>query len=211
MEVLEAWVQEKWRRGASEFREWTAARCTNCLSPLTFKRFANEQKDVFPFDERVQVFPNPRTELSPAVPAALRTTFNEAQKCMQVGCYTAAAIMARRVVEGLANLNQAKGGTLAAKLKNLNAAGVLDARLLEWSDLIKDVGNEGAHETDSTMSREDSEEVMRFVEALLDYHYTYRVQYEAFVKRREERSAGKAVVVPPLDASQAEGGGEGQP
>lgn len=185
--VLETWIEHRWQY---RDREWTTARCQSCLGPLLFERLADvADGQMYPWDPRVLVYPTQGGELSQAVPDTLRQTFTEAVKCMQAGCYTASVIMGRRLVEGLANLNGAQGRTLAAKLAHLKSKGILDARLLEWSDLIKNVGNDGAHETNSAVSRQDAQEVLRFVEALVDYHYTYRAQYDAFVERREASKA----------------------
>lgn len=202
IQVVEVWTQAQW---AGPDKEWSAAKCQSCQRPLLFERLADSHDGVVnPWNPRVLVYPSPGAELSQAVPDTLRDTFSEAVKCMQAGCFTASAIMGRRLVEGLANLNGAQGRTLAAKLADLKNKGVLDGRLLEWSDLIKDVGNDGAHKTDSAVSRQDAQEVLRFVEALMDYHYTYRAQYDAFVERREARKAAAAKANGPDDGASAE-------
>lgn len=162
---------------------WTIGRCTKCLQPHAFLQSDN------PFAEgwraKEQVFPVPQQGLSHEVPESMRETFDEAQRCMSVRAYRAAAVMARSLVEQMANDLGANGRTLHHKLEDLRRKEVLDHRLLEWSTLVKDIGNEGAHETSQSLSQEDATEVLAFAEALADYLYAYRRRYERFQERRK--------------------------
>ena len=69
---------------------------------------------------------------------------------MSIGCTAAAAVMARRVLEGIVNEQQAKGRTLHAKLADLHTRKMLSDDLLAWSLAIKDIGNEAAHGISTT-------------------------------------------------------------
>lgn len=52
-----------------------------------------------------------------------------------------------------------------------------------WASSIKEIGDDGAHSRE--VSRADVQEAARFLEALADYLYTYRKQYEEFAARRK--------------------------
>jgi hypothetical protein len=68
--------------------------------------------------------------------------------------------------------------------------GVIDARLYEWADASRQLGNEGAHATTTPIPREDAEEILKFVEAMLDYLYVFRAQFDAFKQRRAAAASG---------------------
>lgn len=98
--------------------------------------------------------------------------------------YTAAAIMARWIVEGVCERHGYKKCVLDARLKKMRDDGVIDSRLYEWADAFRQVGNQGAHSSSTRVSHEDAQEVLAFVEALLDYLFVFRRRYEEFSKRR---------------------------
>lgn len=172
-----------------EPHRWTQGRCQACLSPLLFIQEGEYDPKEDQWGPLTQVWPEPARSLPRAVPEPLRQSYNEAQRCMSVNAHTAAALIARRVVEGICADHSATGRTLALKLEDLKNRQVLDHRLHEWSSLVKDIGNEGAHETAALVSRRDALEVLTFVEALLDYLYVFRERYQAFKRAREDCEA----------------------
>ena len=192
VEILRQWmVTPQTQEDEFDTHQWTSGRCQTCLMPYLLIReieWGDHGDDLGAFR---QIWPESGRTLPSAVPGALRDTYDEAQRCMKVRAFTGSALLARRIVEGICNDLNAKGRTLAAKLADLKNSGVLDERLYEWSALVKDIGNEGAHETATPLSREDAQEVLRFVEALLDYLYVFRARYEEFRQRRERIKAGK--------------------
>lgn len=161
---------------------WTAAHCPNCKqATLYLQNYWSEAG----WDEYWQAYPPQTRRLDPAVPAALRTDYSEAQRCVDAKCYTAGVIMARRVIEGICVEQGFKVRNLLGSLKEMRDAGVIDARLYDWADVVREVGNEGAHASGKTVSRDDTEEVLKFVEALLDYLYVFQSRYIQFKARRD--------------------------
>ena len=86
--------------------------------------------------------------------------------------------------------HHAKGRNLHDKLKHLKDNGTMDGRLYEWSSLVREVGNDGAHDVTGRVSKDDARETLAFVEALVDYLYVFRARYEDFKKRRARSKAG---------------------
>lgn len=120
--------------------------------------------------------------------------FAEAWQCMASGAHTAAAVMARRVLEGVVADQGGSGRNLSADLKALGAAGTIDSRLAEWAEALRLVGNSAAHASGAPVTEEDARDVLAFAEALGDYVYTFRFRFEEFRRRRhpEARSEGEA-------------------
>jgi len=166
--------------------------CTSCRSPIVLYEEASygPHEGNWNWTPPTQEYPQADRQLPQSVPEGIRHDFAEAQRCMQARSYTAGAIMARRVVETIRMEQDYKKGNLFAALKSMRDAGVIDARLYEWADTVREVGNEGAHNP-TPVSREDAEEVLLFVEALVDYLYVFRKRHADFKRRREAIKAGK--------------------
>jgi hypothetical protein len=109
-----------------------------------------------------------------AVPAEIASALNEAVLCLSANCPRAAAVMARRTLEAIAT---DKGGgktkdTLAQKLSNMAATGVLQPALADWAKEVRAVGNSGAHHDPiDTVSNADAAQLIEFLQALIEYLY----------------------------------------
>jgi hypothetical protein len=132
-------------------------------------------------------YPSPR-RLSHAVPRALRDGFAEARKCYEAKAYGATLVMVRRTLEGTCADQGSTKRTLAESLKDLQTRGKIDGLLAEWADLLRVVGNEGAHFTANKVSAQDAEDALDFAEALLDHLYVLRARFDGFQSRQQERT-----------------------
>jgi Domain of unknown function (DUF4145) len=68
----------------------------------------------------------------------------------------------------------AKGSTLNAQLKDLEAKATVHHTLIEWADHIRLLGNNGAHPGSDgleTVSEEEAGDVVRFLDELLRWLY----------------------------------------
>lgn len=134
-----------------------------------------------------RLWPNPERTLSYDAPASVREDFAEAQRCLSVRAHKAAAVMVRRVLEGIAVDQGETSGVLAQRLRRLKESQAIDGRLAEWADALRVVGNDAAHSGSAPTSREDAADALSFAEALADYLYTFRAQFDRFRERRTSR------------------------
>lgn len=81
------------------------------------------------------------TNLPPDIMASLQ----EAIKCHAAGCYRAAALMVRRVLEELCRHQQATGKDLKARIAALSAVAIVPPALLTAADELRILGNDAAH------------------------------------------------------------------
>lgn len=79
------------------------------------------------------------------LPDNLVRTLEEAVKCHAYGSYRAAAMMVRRLLEEICELNQAEGSTLHARLLNLKSKVVLPETFFDAMGELKALGNDAAH------------------------------------------------------------------
>ncbi|MEO6502200.1 MAG: DUF4145 domain-containing protein [Jatrophihabitantaceae bacterium] len=173
--------------------EYAFLQCSECRGPLV--QWREDFGGGFDLDDATFKYPPPR-RLSPQIPRALRTEFDEARKCFDAKAYSAAVVMVRRTLEGTCvNQGIAKGGNLATNLRALQDQGKIDGLLAEWANMLRVVGNAGAHFTGNSVSREDAQDAMDFAEALLDHLFVLRRRFEAFKARQPIVGSGPAAQV----------------
>lgn len=176
--------------------EYALTQCPNCQQPLLQVR--EDLGQGFDDDEPRFAFPEPR-RLNPLIPLALRSEWEEADKCLSARAYTAAAVMVRRTLEGAVHEQGVNKRNLSDGLRSLRAEGRIDGTLGEWADLLRVVGNQGAHYTGTAVARADAEDAVAFCEALLDHLYVLQSRFNEFKSRRlpaptpgdESRHAGE--------------------
>ena len=166
--------------------EFALVQCSHddCQSPLVQVR--EDYGRGFDGDKPGIYYPAPR-RLSHAIPRALRGEFAEARKCFDAKAYGATLVMVRRVLEGTCADQGSTKHTLADSLKELQTQGKIDGLLAEWADLLRVVGNEGAHCTGYAASVQDAEDALDFTEALLDHLYVLRARFDDFKGRQRNR------------------------
>ncbi|HEX4038077.1 MAG TPA: DUF4145 domain-containing protein [Acidobacteriaceae bacterium] len=72
-------------------------------------------------------------------PGPIRAAFEEVVSCFKAKANNASAIMCRKALEGLC----AEHGI--ERKKKFKDTGVIEARLLEWAEALRNLGNEAAH------------------------------------------------------------------
>lgn len=174
------------RNGENGLPTWLQlAACSKCGDAL----LAMEEDYGNGWDEEpVTVWPQTQQVMSPLIPETLRRQHAEAYRCFTAKAYTATVVMVRRTLEGLCREQGAQGRSLMQMLQDLNRSGKIEGRLLEWSQELRMLGNEGAHFTNTSVNSEDAADAIVFNEALMDYIYVYSTQFENFKRRRSEKA-----------------------
>jgi hypothetical protein len=162
--------------------ETVVVECSRCSMPYILMSEAEPDGSASPLEQR---YPTKIAPLSSHVPMSIRSAHVEAVRCFEIRAHTAVTLLARRGVEAICADHDKRDGTLARKLNELKEEGVIDDRLLEWSTVVRDLGNSGAHDVESGISREDADDALAFFEALVNYLYTFRRRYEIHRARRE--------------------------
>ena len=139
-------------------------------------------------DESV-LFPPEATAGLEGLPDSIARTLAQAHRSFSTASYDAAALMCRRALEGVCTLLKAKGLALAQRLADLQAAGYIDTRLLNWAHGVRLIGNEAAHDIDTTVTLEDARDIIDLTEALLMYVFTLDAKFRSFSGRRKARES----------------------
>ncbi len=159
--------------------------CSKCFGPLLIEQtnIGNIiEGDVW--DTPRRLFPTTKYRPNPNAPKEIQATFEEAYTCLRSRAYTAAAIMCRKTLEGVCKTHGAEKQNLMQSLKKMKEDGLIDERLYEWSNTLRNAGNEAAHDVGVAVSETDATDIIEFTNAILDYLFSFRDRFEKFKLRR---------------------------
>ena len=94
--------------------------------------------------------------------------------------------MCRKALEIICKNNEARGKNLFDRLESLKDMEKIDTQLLKWSHGIRAIGNDAAHDVDSSVSINDAQDALVLTEAILLYVYTLNTRFEEFEARRKK-------------------------
>ena len=138
------------------------------------------------FEDPSRLWPKQKKSLDWSIPTIVRKSIEEATKCYNAKAYAACAVMCGRSLEALCKEHGTKNWQLAKGIKELKDKGIIDGRLFDWGEALRDRRNIGAHATEEDISKEDARDVLDFTIAICEYVYVLADKYEKF-KKRETR------------------------
>jgi len=168
-------------------------KCPSCGGPLvgvTDNITSEDGKERW--SDVVRVHPKPRRLLARSIPQTVRNSIEEAERCLQAGAFLAAAAMSGRALEAVCRYYSTKDTYIGAGIKELRDKGIIDARLYQWSEELRDQRNMAAHATEAAFSAQDAEDILTFTYAIVDYVFLLTRKFEQFQARKKERIEGIA-------------------
>ena len=139
------------------------------------------------------------------VPENVAAAANEAFRCFSIQAYRASVIMARSVLEGIANtkisepLKTGANGkkydkNLKEKIKDMVKEDIITRKLGEMASAIKDVGNSSTHNIFEKITKTDAANTLTFLELVIQQVYTQEAQLQQLGKtvdniRKKKRTA----------------------
>lgn len=137
--------------------------CKVCKNPLLgVSEITQVGPDEWEWDSASRLWPAPETEVGWEIPELARNSLIEAKICFKAKAYSACAVICGRAVEGLCKHHDGKIETLAAGLKKLKDDGVIDNRLFNWGEALRENRNLGAHATTEKVSKDDARDLLDF-------------------------------------------------
>ena len=100
--------------------------------------------------------------------------------------------MAGRALEAICRHYSTKDTCIGAGIKELRDKGIIDARLYEWSEELRDQRNMAAHATEAAFSAQDAGDILTFTYAIVDYVFLLTRKFEQFQKRKRKKAEEKA-------------------
>jgi hypothetical protein len=133
-----------------------------------------------------RLWPSPKRYLPWTIPHLIRSSLEEADRCLRANAYIASVAMSGRALEGICRHFKTESPYLGGGLKELLKRGVIDTRLFQWSQELREHRNIAAHATDEKISEEDAEDLLDFVTAICDYVFVLSEKFERFMQRKEK-------------------------
>jgi Domain of unknown function (DUF4145) len=166
-----------------ELTGYYLALCETCDGPLLyhFEGFTPDdeppcvpQTEVYDEDEPHPFYVAKRVwplHGAPAgMPGDLKTTYLEALRIKAVSPQLF-AVQIRRALEVMCNDRGAVKGHLEKRLKDLSVKGEIPPKLAEVSDVLRVLGNAGAHDFENKLSPHDANVINRFFRSIVEYVY----------------------------------------
>lgn len=137
-------------------------------------------------DYRVLPWPLKIEEFPEHWPEAVGRFWLQAQRNLQAENWDAAAVMARSALQAALRDKQAKGANLKQEIDDLADKGVLPPIMKEWSENVRELGNDSAHPKPEQppTSSQDAQDVVHFPTFLLECLYDLPHRIEKFRQRK---------------------------
>ncbi len=135
--------------------------CPNCGAPTFFDARGNQTPGAT------------YGEVLLHLPMGVHAIYEEARNCMSVSGYHAVAMLCRKLIMHVAvDQGADEGESFKSYVDHLEAIGVVPRPLKSFADHVRGIGNEANHEI-RTVTREEAEEMVRFLEMVLRTTYEY--------------------------------------
>jgi len=157
--------------------------CKNEILASQQLEIINEKGDC-EWDTPYRCWPKPNKYYDYNLPVVIRESLQEAEKCYSAGAYIACAVMCGRALEGICANNNTKNRNLASGFKELLEKEIIDKKIYEWAEMLRQLRNIGAHAGNKTIHKEDAKDQLDFTEAIINHIFTLTEKFRAFAKRR---------------------------
>jgi len=150
--------------------------CQACGERFVAKKHNWEDREWIP------VYPFPHKSVAEEIPEPIKSEFEEANLCFAVGAYIACLLMCRTVVIALQRQQN------VSNLKELMGKGTISKTLYEKADEVRLWGNIVGHEDimPDSVIREDSEQLLTYLESVLNAVYVEPARFEALKLKRKQ-------------------------
>jgi hypothetical protein len=118
-------------------------------------------------------------------PEAIGRYWLQAKRNIRDENWDAAAVMARSALQISLRDCKAKGKNLKQEIDDLASKGTLPPIMKDWSDHVRDLGNDSAHPDPSQgpTNPQDARDIVRFLDFLLEYLYSLPHQIQQYRER----------------------------
>jgi hypothetical protein len=144
------------------------ASCETCNHILVYRAVEEIPDDKY-FTSAELVFPESGKLPSP-VPKTVSNIYSEALRIKNLAP-NAFAVQIRRALEALCEDRGAKNGTLQNMLNELSTKGEIPSTLIEATDLLRLIGNIGAHASEDSVKPWQVRTLDEFFRAIVEYVY----------------------------------------
>jgi hypothetical protein len=160
--------------------------CRSCQFPLILGTDGSIGKNI---EEADLIYPA-ETNISTDIPLEIKSSYEEAKKVKKTSS-VAFAVMVRRTLEFLCQDKKAKGRSLNEQIKDLAIKNIVPKTLSEMTDILRTLGNIGAHANNIKIEKTEVEIMDDFLKAVLEYVYIAPAKIERIKKRLNDKKSVK--------------------
>jgi len=135
-----------------------------------------------------RLWPEQKKYISLVIPEGIRTSIEEAQRCLSANAYIASTAMAGRALEGVCRHYKTKGKSLNGALAELKDREIIDSRLHNWGKELHKHRNIAAHAGDEKVNPKDARDLLDFVLAICEYVFVLTEKFDNFMARTEKKA-----------------------
>ena len=170
----------------------TFLECPVCKdSMLAYQDYLQTGPNDFVWDDAVRVWPSPEKFVSGFLPEIDRNSLDQAKKCLKVEAYDACAVMCGRALEGICSEYKTKTKFLGGGLKELLDRQIIDKRIYEWGQALREHRNIGAHAGGEKISKEDARNLLDFGIAICEYIFVLTKKFDMFMESKKIKESEK--------------------
>jgi hypothetical protein len=162
--------------------------CETCGHILLYENLADLLEDD-EFGKAELEYPK-AGRLSAGVPKTICEVYDEAARIRETAP-NAFAVQIRRALEALCEDRAAKGRSLAEKLKDLSAKAEIPPVLAEMTDVLRLIGNVGAHGIGESVHPLQASAIDEFFKAVIEYVYVAPAKLRAFKEKMKSSKKSK--------------------
>lgn len=156
---------------------------------LAYSEVVQVGDDEWDMSRPRRLWPNASVdETDMTLPKVVRKSLQEATTCYKAKAYGASVVMSGRAIEALCHEHKTKAKNLAGGLKELKTQGIIDGRLFDWGEALRERRNIGAHASDEDISQDDAKDVLEFAKAICEYVFVLSDRYAAFIARSKKKT-----------------------
>ena len=145
------------------------------------------------WDDATRLWPQPERHPDLDLPRVVAASLVEARKCYKAGAYGACAVMCGRTLEGIcAEFGTKARAPLVGGLRELLDRQIIDGRIFEWSEALREHRNIAAHASGERISKADAKDLLDFAEAICDYVFVLTRKFENFIARKKKAEESEA-------------------
>ena len=163
--------------------------CETCNEILLYRTFSYVEEDK-DFHRANLIWPDPGV-LHQSVPKAIGECYVEAARIKNLAP-NAFAVQIRRALEALCDDRSAKKGALQLRLQDLVSRGEIPPVLAEMTDVLRLLGNIGAHAVDQSVKPIHVIAIDDFFHVIVEYVYVapsklkeFRDWYKGFITKKD--------------------------
>jgi Domain of unknown function (DUF4145) len=172
---------------STQYYEYILRSCAKCGSPFLLK---NECINHFEAGNYIQsqemLYPLRYSDAITLgkIPESITKIYAQAKECFRNSLFEPSVIMTRKCLEAICKDLGASGKSLAEKIDNLKTTKMVNEKLVLWATELRLIGNDAAHDLDIVISKQDAEDSLAFLNAMLLYIYTLEQKFNDFLSRR---------------------------